>query len=164
MVSKLTNPFAGDYPDLRPLLAELSTDMVDFTETRYFFPPSRAHETDLVEKLYGKAPIPDDFSLVDEMLSRLRSGPERRQTKVWAFLGWSSRPATIFFAQEPKASVFNSRSKRADRKVELHFSAIRRKLPYPVMAEVYVERILDRAGFRAHCDQYKTRSAILNNL
>ena len=37
-------------------------------------------------------------------------------------------------------------------------------IAYPVMAEVYVTKILDRNEFRAHCDTYKTRSAILANL
>jgi hypothetical protein len=33
-----------------------------------------------------------------------------------------------------------------------------------VTAEVYVDRLLDRAEFRRHCDRYQTRSAILENL
>jgi hypothetical protein len=37
-------------------------------------------------------------------------------------------------------------------------------LVYPVTAEVYVDRILNRDEFRAHCDRYKTPSAILRNL
>ena len=37
-------------------------------------------------------------------------------------------------------------------------------LAYPVTAEVYVDRILNRDGFHHHCDRYKTPSAILGNL
>ena len=39
-----------------------------------FFPASRAHETDLVKKLYGDRPIPEGFNLVEEMVRRIRSG------------------------------------------------------------------------------------------
>jgi len=37
-------------------------------------PASRSHESDLVLKLYGGRPIPEGFSLVDEMIRRIRSG------------------------------------------------------------------------------------------
>ena len=39
-----------------------------------FFPASRAHETDLVKKLYNDKPIPEGFDLVEEMVRRIRSG------------------------------------------------------------------------------------------
>jgi hypothetical protein len=32
------------------------------------------------------------------------------------------------------------------------------------MAEVYVNRLLDRDEFRRHCDAYQSREAILANL
>jgi hypothetical protein len=35
---------------------------------------------------------------------------------------------------------------------------------YPVTAEVYVDRILNRDEFRSHCNRSKTPSAILGNL
>jgi hypothetical protein len=38
------------------------------------FPPSRAHETELIKKLYGDQPIPEGFDLGDEMVKRLRAG------------------------------------------------------------------------------------------
>jgi hypothetical protein len=73
-VSRLTNPFAN--ADLRPLLQAIdrgSTDVADDDDIR-FFPPSVAHETNLIKKLYGDTPIPDDFVLADEMIRRIRSG------------------------------------------------------------------------------------------
>jgi hypothetical protein len=39
-----------------------------------FFPPSRSHEADLVKQLYGTGPIPEGFSLIDELIRRIRSG------------------------------------------------------------------------------------------
>ena len=38
------------------------------------------------------------------------------------------------------------------------------RLAYPVMAEVYVNEILDREQFHRHCDTYKTKLAILAHL
>jgi hypothetical protein len=37
-------------------------------------------------------------------------------------------------------------------------------LAYPVFAETYVSRLLNRDEFRAHCDRYRTQSAILAHL
>jgi hypothetical protein len=42
-----------------------------------FFPPSRSHESDLVERLFGETAIPDGFSLGEEMLRRVREGSLR---------------------------------------------------------------------------------------
>jgi hypothetical protein len=39
-----------------------------------FFPPSRSPEADLVMRLYGDRPIPEGFSLMTEVIARLRSG------------------------------------------------------------------------------------------
>lgn len=61
--AKLTNPSAK--PDL---LAESSG------EKPALLPPSRAHETDLIKRLYGDKPIPEGFDLADELIKRLRSG------------------------------------------------------------------------------------------
>lgn len=37
-------------------------------------------------------------------------------------------------------------------------------LYFPVTAEVYVDRLLNRKEFQAHCDRYKTYHAIIDNL
>jgi hypothetical protein len=63
LISRLTNPLAGE--DLRCL---------DDTGPWSFFPPSRAYETDLAKQLYGSAPIPERFSLVQEMVQRICDG------------------------------------------------------------------------------------------
>jgi hypothetical protein len=39
-----------------------------------FLPPSRGPETDLIVRLYGNQPIPEGFSLMDEVVTRLKSG------------------------------------------------------------------------------------------
>lgn len=89
----------------------------------------------------------------------------RKKTKAWVFLGWSSRPVTVSFANRPKAKVFDQAGNevRVD-SVDLRFDSTKHELAYPVTAEVYVCTILNRDEFRQLCDKYKTRSAILANL
>ncbi len=72
LVSRLTNQLAGR--SLGGPLHTLDSGGSDFPSNGLaFFPASRAHETDLVKKLYMDRPIPDDFSLVEEMVKRIRS-------------------------------------------------------------------------------------------
>lgn len=67
LAERLTNPLAWD--DLRPLLeGRPARGKVSF------FPPSIAHETELVKQLYGDRPIPEGFDLADELAKRIRSG------------------------------------------------------------------------------------------
>lgn len=97
---------------------------------------------------------------------------ERRRTKVWAFLGWRSRPLVASFAKPPKVEVLGSAEKRgwfgfgakpaAPEPVE--FESARYSLAYPVTAEVYVSTRLNREEFRAHCDRYRTPDQILSHL
>ncbi|HEU0106472.1 MAG TPA: hypothetical protein VFT38_09890 [Vicinamibacteria bacterium] len=62
LVARLTNKLDAEKPDLRA------------PDGRYFLPPSRAHGTDLVSRLFAHRPPPDGFSLVDEMVRRIRAG------------------------------------------------------------------------------------------
>lgn len=90
---------------------------------------------------------------------------KRHQTKVWAFLGWDQRPVEIGFAQQPSATILDKSGARvAGPSPRLSFHSAHYQLAYPVMAEVYVSKILDRAEFQRLCDQHKTRDAILSNL
>jgi len=89
----------------------------------------------------------------------------RKKTKVWAFLGWSSRPVIIGFAKPPTYEVFqNGRKLDAKNSPEVVFTSSYQSLAYPVTAEVYVDKLLDRDEFRKLCDTYKTRAAILGQL
>jgi hypothetical protein len=81
----------------------------------------------------------------------------RGKTKVWAILGWATRVLVVSFEHPPTAQVLKGR-------VKIRFSAICRQIAYPVFAEAYVSRLLNRDEFRAHCDRYKTRDRILQNL
>ena len=43
-------------------------------KTVVFFPPSRSYETDLVKKLYGNKPIPDNFNLAEKLIEEIKAG------------------------------------------------------------------------------------------
>jgi hypothetical protein len=73
LAEQLTGPLA------RTDLRELSRAMTEGRTTHCargasLFPPSTAHETELIKKLYGDQPIPEGFDLGDEMVKRLRAG------------------------------------------------------------------------------------------
>lgn len=71
--AKLTNGLAQR--DLRELIDGSQQGNSEHPSgTLCFFPPSRAHETDLGRRLYGDKSIPDGFSLVDEFIRRIRAG------------------------------------------------------------------------------------------
>jgi len=89
----------------------------------------------------------------------------RKQMKVWAFLGWQERPLTISYEKPPAiGSLHGPKGKKSSEKPEVRFHVQRVTIPCPVMAEVYVRRLLDRDEFRALCDEHETRAAILRNL
>lgn len=98
LISRLTNPFAA--PDLRGLLRARDGGSLEAPEedTR-FFPPSVAHETEIVKQLYGDQPIPDDFVLVDEMIRRIRSGEldlaPRPESGWYDHQTWALEPLVI---------------------------------------------------------------------
>lgn len=72
-VSRLTNPLAGS--SLKELLSQLDRGQLNAPQKGLaFFPPSRAHETELIKKLYGDRPIPPGFNLADELIARIRAG------------------------------------------------------------------------------------------
>ena len=82
---------------------------------------------------------------------------ERGRTKVWAILGWATRDLHVSFATTPEPHVLRGRAR-------IRFGSTDKRIAYPVFVETYVKRLLDRDEFRAHCDRYKTRSRILENL
>jgi hypothetical protein len=89
----------------------------------------------------------------------------REKAKVWVMLGWSQRELVVGFAVPPAYSVYDADGQPASsHSVEVGFHRQSELLAYPVMAEVYVSKILDREEFRRHCDRHKTRQAILANL
>jgi hypothetical protein len=98
LIARLTNPFAE--PDLRPLLAAAEKDRQQARPNEiFFFPPSRAHETDLIMKLFRDNWIPDGFNLMDELIGRIRSGALQlqptEQSGWYDYQIWSIEPLAI---------------------------------------------------------------------
>jgi len=87
---------------------------------------------------------------------------ERKMTKVWVVLGYSKKPLTVSFKKPPVATITDAKGKKAN--ADLEFESIRKDLIYPVSAEIYVKKLLNRDEFRRLCDKYKTHSAILKAL
>lgn len=89
---------------------------------------------------------------------------KRRKAKVWAFLGWSRRPIRVSFARPPQATILDRSGRPAADHPRVRWHELHAYLPYPVTAELYVDRILDRDEFRRLCDACGTRSEILRRL
>jgi hypothetical protein len=87
---------------------------------------------------------------------------QRKKTKVWVVMGYSVKPLSIWFEQIPEATITNAQGKPA--KADLDFEGTEKSLIYPVSAEMYVSKLLDRSEFRTLCDRHKTQSAILKAL
>jgi hypothetical protein len=88
----------------------------------------------------------------------------RRKLKIWAFLGWSRRPITVSFARPPKATIRGLKGRLRLFHPTVRWGALHADLQYPVTAELYVDRILNRDEFRKVCDSCGTRSEILRRL
>lgn len=62
----------------------------------HFFPPSVSHEADLVKQLYANQPIPDGFSLANELVRRIRNRSialEPKGTSGWYdYQTWALEP------------------------------------------------------------------------
>lgn len=84
---------------------------------------------------------------------------QRRKTKVWVVLGYSVKPLVINYEKQPTFTVTDPKGKKIEKKVEFHKE--NKKLVYPVSAEVYTDKILNREEFRSLCDSLKTQDAIL---
>jgi hypothetical protein len=69
---RLTNALAA--ASLRDVMAALDRNAKLAHGPVAFLPASRAHETDLVMKLYGERPIPDGFDLGSALIDAIRGG------------------------------------------------------------------------------------------
>jgi hypothetical protein len=69
------------------------------------------------------------------------------------------KPLVINFEKQPTFTVTDPKGKKIKKKVEFHKE--NKKLVYPVSAEVYTDKILNREEFRSLCDSLKTQGAIL---
>jgi hypothetical protein len=89
---------------------------------------------------------------------------ERKLTKVWAVLGWTRRPVVLSYAKPPALSITRDGKAIDAEAAEVMFEEAYQSIAYPVTVEVYVKEPLDREAFRAICDRFRTRTAILRQL
>lgn len=88
----------------------------------------------------------------------------RRKTKAWVMLGWSSRLLSVAFDHLPPVTVRNAAGAEVTGRYRIEPMAAHYEVACPEIAEVYVDRLLDRDEFRALCDKRGTREAILADL
>jgi hypothetical protein len=88
---------------------------------------------------------------------------ERKKNKVWVVLGWAKRPLIISYVTPPTVQVKDTNGRPADH-VDIGFTSQYEFAAYPISAEVYVNRLLNREEFQKHCDRYGTTEKILANL
>jgi hypothetical protein len=69
--SRLTNPGVAELADLRELFVANGEALA---KPVCFCPPARGHETELVKRLFQGRPIPEGFSLADELAKVIRDG------------------------------------------------------------------------------------------
>jgi len=89
----------------------------------------------------------------------------RKMTKVWVFLGYETKTLAVEFKNIPKVKVFDKEGKELEgNRLNLIYENTSEQIIYPVFAEVYVNKILNREEFQALCNKYSTRSEILEAL
>jgi len=98
LIEQLTNPLSGDVRDLRDFLLAGGPLPRDLSSVA-FFPPSRSHEPDLFESLFGGESPPAGFSLIDELIRLVREGklsldPSER-SGWYDYQTWSLKPLLV---------------------------------------------------------------------
>lgn len=91
---------------------------------------------------------------------------QREKVKVWAVLGVTTKPIKVSYATPPevKKLVKDDGTILDPSAATIIYTDTEYKVAYPVMAEVYVSRVLDRDEFRKLCDEHRTQEAILQHL
>jgi hypothetical protein len=102
----------------------------------------------------GAIGMDPDLSVDARMMVPLFHDVERDKIKVLAFLGWTRRPISASFSTPPRVEV-------GEPEVVVAFKDQCDQLVHPVVVELYVSTILDRAEMRALCAAKKTRSQIV---
>jgi hypothetical protein len=89
---------------------------------------------------------------------------ETGRVRVWCVLGWATDDLAIHFATPPTVSRRRTGTDVTSAAPEVSFAPQTTPAAYPVFAEVWTTRILDRAEFRRLCDEHRTKAAILEAL
>ncbi len=106
-----------------------------------------------------------DLSRDSRMMVPVFFDTGRKKIKVWVFLGYEKKNLSVEYRKTPKVTIFNKEGRQLTEKdVDIEFHSSRKDYIYPIFAEIYVDKIFNRDQFRALCDEYKTRSEILEAL
>ena len=90
-------------------------------------------------------PLDADVGQDARMLVPVFYDLQRKQTKVWVFLGWSTQGISISLAKPFETTAIDAGGNTLDPKsYDLHLSGQWETLATPVVAEVYVSTLLDR--------------------
>ena len=86
------------------------------------------------------------------------------RVRVWCFLGWATDDLAIHFATPPVVTRRRTGTDVTGARPEVTFGPQTATAAYPVFAEVWTTKVLDRAEFRRLCDEKQTKAAILGAL
>jgi hypothetical protein len=106
-----------------------------------------------------------DLSTDIRMMVPLYYDPQLKKTKVWAFLGWTTKQIYVSFEVTPGVVVVDAAGNPVpERRLEISYSSAGHSIATPVFQELFVSKLMNRDEFRKHCDAYGSRTAILKNL
>lgn len=88
----------------------------------------------------------------------------RRRTKVWAVLGWRTVRVGVSYLDPPTVLGVAPVGRPATSPPPVVWTGASYTFAEPVTAEVYVDRVPDRAEFRDLCRRVRTRDRILAHL
>ena len=88
---------------------------------------------------------------------------QRKLIKVWLFMGWTKERLKVSYGNRPELLAVNGEEPDHSQ-YDIEFGSASRQAAYPAFTEVYVDRLLDREEFRAHCKQHRTAENIIANL
>jgi hypothetical protein len=137
--------------------------------SRFTLPIRREHQPGESSNRDDAASRKDAAQGLAEVTARIEAGVTPNVECQWPLVfpavavarvgadGASLRLLQVSFATPPTAHVVRGRW-------HISFDSTFKEIAYPVFAEAYVTRLLDRDEFRAHCDRYKTREQILQHL
>lgn len=132
---------------------------------KYTPPESKEKSLEIIKewlKYTGKDP---DIYRDTRMMVPIFYDIDKNKIKVWALLGYEEKDLYIYFNKAPEVTIFDKNGKKIELdEWNLYFIGTSKSIIYPVFAEVYVDKILNRQEFRELCDKYKTRSEIIEAL
>lgn len=104
----------------------------------------------------AKATQDPDLQVDARMMVPVFYDPEKKRTKVWAFLGWQENYLHATFSKNPDIiEIRNAKRNPMEPLPAVEFCGSGYPAYYPVVQEFYTEKILNRKEFRALCDRNK---------